>query len=50
MGAGLGSMSHTEVCSVKRLFLLCPGVEGGGFCIDGWVEGLKVKLSLAPGI
>ena len=30
--------------------LLCPGVEVGGFCIYGWVEGLKVKLSLALGI
>jgi len=29
--------------------LLRPGAEGGGLCINGWVEGLKVKLSLAPG-
>lgn len=44
-------MSHTKVCSVKKFFLLlCPGVEVGGFCVDGWVEGLKVKLSLTLGI
>jgi len=34
----------------EKGFFLGPGVEGGGLCIDGWVDGSKVKLSLAPGI
>jgi len=53
-GRGLGSAPcHVsyEVCLVEKfLLLLCLGVEGGGLCINGWVEGLKVKLWLTPGI
>ena len=54
MSAGFSSMSrtyHNEVYLLKKFFvLLCPGVEGGGLCIDGWVDGLKMKLWLTPGI
>ena len=36
-GPGSTALCHVlyEVCLVEKFFLLCPGVEGSGLCIDG---------------
>ena len=49
-GSALCHASYRGYFGRKDFLLLCPEGEDGGPSINGWVEGLKVKLSLAPGI
>ena len=50
-GPGSAAPCHVsyEVCLVEKFFLLlCPGVEGGGLCIDGWVFGISGETMVDP--